>query len=102
MIEDFGSAPGPERSIRGQKPKKQNCRITPGQENMKKQIGITSAAFVGLLLSIGSALAVPVSVSGLVDDVSAQATMTIGEALPFVAIVIGGVVLFKLVRKFIR
>jgi len=44
----------------------------------------------------------PVSISTIITAVSAQASSIITEALPFLAVVIGGAVLFKLVRKFVR
>lgn len=59
------------------------------------------ASTFAFLAAASYASALPVSIDTIVTDVSAQATSVITEALPFLAIVIGGMVLFKLVRKFV-
>jgi len=65
---------------------------------------LANLALLALALTVLSqpAKADPVSISTIITAVSAQASSIITEALPFLAVVIGGAVLFKLVRKFVR
>jgi hypothetical protein len=64
-----------------------------------KKLGLIGLLTAALAMP---AMAVPVSIETLVDDVSAQASSVITEALPFLAIVLGGVILFKMIRKFVK
>lgn len=76
-----------------------NYRSKNMKQNSKKGIIAFLAATAALAVN---AMAVPVSIEDLVTDVSAQATSVITEALPFIAVVVGGTILFKLIRKFVH
>lgn len=65
----------------------------------KAKLAALGAVMLGL---VGNAAAAPVSIEDLVTDVSAQASLTISEALPFLVVVIGGVVLFKMIKRFVK
>jgi len=65
---------------------------------MKKKL----AAFSAFVLMTAPAFAAPVSIEPIVDDAVAQTSLTITEAFPYVAAVIGGLVLFRLVKRFVK
>lgn len=73
--------------------------------NVKSKLARLMPFFLFLFAFLAAAVpakADPTSISTLITTVSAQATSVITETLPFIAVVIGGVVLFKLIRRFVK
>lgn len=65
---------------------------------MKKKLVATFA----FLAAATAASAVPVDITTSVDEMIAQVTTTAGDVLPFVVALVGGGLVFKLIKRWVR